>query len=790
MRFFFLLIAVVAAAELRAQVFAPDYSLTLPDSLVHARPARVDLDNDGLLDVLLLTEVASGATYLQVVKGDTTATPFLAWQATPMTGRYASHAITDYDHDNRMDVLVSFQDGRVAAYLNRGAFAFAEHFLNAPAFTALLLADLDADGTREWISSDANGPAFKLLIMRQTGAFNWQLHSDSIPVRALSLGLADVNLDGRMDLLVSGQAARDSVVSLIYENRGALIFRPRQSFALAGSSSSADVNADGAFDFVVMGTQGVTTLLRSNDDNYAASNLPIALREGRAFLADFDADGAVDYNFQGLLATDTLHVVQYSSGQASDTLDTRGYRSHIFGDEDRDGDLDLIVVARTSRLSLTSYVNRGAINRAPSQPKKPIAVSVFNRQLLYWELSSDDHSPAQSLTYDLYLEGTRTLAAEFDLLNEKRLSVTHGNNGTHHFKLLSRPVQQYAVQAIDQAFHAGIAGICTGGSICAATEPIALAMCEGQPATLQAPREVLWFSFSRGFLGKGGAMNVDISSDTVFYFDPATPGCDALKVWTVSPSMIQDRVIADHYVCKGQSIELSADPGWTTVSWRSHLKGALGSGRKINYVADFAPAPMDTVIATTSKGACTLRDRYLVRLSTPDVRITPDQVRIMRGTSVQLVASGAIRYEWQPSTGLSSDKVPDPAAAPTTNTTYVVTGYDSIGCADTAQAEVFVESGGFIPNLFTPNSDGKNDEIRIYGLTSATGFVFTIENREGSLVYRSEDLQEVMARGWDGTRHGTRQPAGVYFWRVRGMLLSGERLLLNGKDSGSIVLVR
>jgi hypothetical protein len=75
-------------------------------------------------------------------------------------------------------------------------------------------------------------------------------------------------------------------------------------------------------------------------------------------------------------------------------------------------------------------------------------------------------------------------------------------------------------------------------------------------------------------------------------------------------------------------------------------------------------------------------------------------------------------------------------------------------------------------------------------LTEVHDFVFTIHNREGSVVYRTNNLNEATQKGWDGSRQGTRQPAGVYFWKVKGELASGERLLLNGKDSGSIVLVR
>jgi gliding motility-associated-like protein len=103
---------------------------------------------------------------------------------------------------------------------------------------------------------------------------------------------------------------------------------------------------------------------------------------------------------------------------------------------------------------------------------------------------------------------------------------------------------------------------------------------------------------------------------------------------------------------------------------------------------------------------------------------------------------------------------------------------------------VIVEETAFIPNLFTPNNDGSNDVLKIYGLGSAREFSFMIYNREGIRVYQTSNIPEAVGMGWDGTSRGVDLPAGVYFWEVNGHTDSGKRLLLNGKHSGSIVLLR
>jgi gliding motility-associated-like protein len=179
-----------------------------------------------------------------------------------------------------------------------------------------------------------------------------------------------------------------------------------------------------------------------------------------------------------------------------------------------------------------------------------------------------------------------------------------------------------------------------------------------------------------------------------------------------------------------------------------------------------------------------------VNISEPALQLNGDNFRILKGSDVALNAAGAERYEWSPSTGLSQTNIPNPIASPSLSIQYVVTGYDSLGCSVQATVNIMVEGAGFIPTLFTPNDDGKNDQLKIYGMPAVKNFTLSIYNREGSLVFRTSNVSEAVQSGWDGSKNGTKQPQGVYFWKVEGEIASGGKILLNGKDSGSIVLVR
>lgn len=69
-----------------------------------------------------------------------------------------------------------------------------------------------------------------------------------------------------------------------------------------------------------------------------------------------------------------------------------------------------------------------------------------------------------------------------------------------------------------------------------------------------------------------------------------------------------------------------------------------------------------------------------------------------------------------------------------------------------------------VPNVFTPNGDGKNDEFRV-AYRSLREFHIWVYNRWGKLIYESTDP----ARGWDGTINGRPAAEGAYFYVIRAL---------------------
>ena len=95
--------------------------------------------------------------------------------------------------------------------------------------------------------------------------------------------------------------------------------------------------------------------------------------------------------------------------------------------------------------------------------------------------------------------------------------------------------------------------------------------------------------------------------------------------------------------------------------------------------------------------------------------------------------------------------------------TYFVELRDRFGCVIQRQVEVGYTSELYIPNIFTPNSDGENDTFQILNLEDFgenAGVQLTITNRWGRQVYRAKNYTN--AEGWDGGNYSD----GVYFYHL------------------------
>jgi len=84
----------------------------------------------------------------------------------------------------------------------------------------------------------------------------------------------------------------------------------------------------------------------------------------------------------------------------------------------------------------------------------------------------------------------------------------------------------------------------------------------------------------------------------------------------------------------------------------------------------------------------------------------------------------------------------------------------------------------FVPNAFSPNSDGLNDEFEIKG-TFIIDYKIMIYDRWGQLLFESDDIE----KSWDGKFNNSLCPVGDYYYQVQVKGTSGNRDFINGTVS-------
>ena len=103
---------------------------------------------------------------------------------------------------------------------------------------------------------------------------------------------------------------------------------------------------------------------------------------------------------------------------------------------------------------------------------------------------------------------------------------------------------------------------------------------------------------------------------------------------------------------------------------------------------------------------------------------------------------------------------------------------DINGCSDSTQKTITILVKPSIPSAFSPNGDGNNDFLKVYGGSFET-LTFRVYNNWGKVIYEASDILE----GWDGKYKGVDQPIGVYVWSLKAITKDGVKYEISGDVS-------
>jgi gliding motility-associated-like protein len=246
---------------------------------------------------------------------------------------------------------------------------------------------------------------------------------------------------------------------------------------------------------------------------------------------------------------------------------------------------------------------------------------------------------------------------------------------------------------------------------------------------------------------------------------------------TVNVSVLQQptaQISGNSSMCSGQSYTLTASGGI------SYLWNTGDTTSTIN-----VSTSVDTsFIVTVSNGACSSNDTLNVTVSSNPTADAGTDVTINQLQTATLTATGGGTYLWTPSTGLDCDTCATVNAKPAETTTYCVTVTNANACKDSACVKVtvdFICGEIFVPTIFSPNEDGKNDELCVLGNCVET-LNFTIYSRWGEKVFETTDSKIC----WDGTYKGKLMNTGVFVYVLEATLTDGTIV----QEKGNFTLVR
>ena len=172
-----------------------------------------------------------------------------------------------------------------------------------------------------------------------------------------------------------------------------------------------------------------------------------------------------------------------------------------------------------------------------------------------------------------------------------------------------------------------------------------------------------------------------------------------------------------------------------------------------------------------------------------------NDLQILLGESVSLnpfFSQPPESFLWQPADLVDCD--PDCTSldfTPTTSAQYTLIATSENGCiaTDSIFIDVEVIRNVYIPNAFSPNSDGINDFFTVYGAVPNVQLIEEMQvfDRWGGNLFAVRNLAPNDAlNGWDGAAKGEALQAGIYTYFAKVRFLDGVVILYEG----SVTLIK
>lgn len=340
-----------------------------------------------------------------------------------------------------------------------------------------------------------------------------------------------------------------------------------------------------------------------------------------------------------------------------------------------------------------------------------------------------------------------------------------------------------------------------------------VAVCPGSDATMnvQSPLTGViynWYTSATGgvSVATGTSYTANAVTAPATYYVEAVNGSGCISSTRTPVSISLNPVpnaptVNPVAVCPGTNATLQVQSPQTgdTYNWYTTATGGVPAGAGTSFTVNNVTALTIVYAETINSSGCISTGRQAVTISLIPVLPAP-------GPALSNATFTSLTFTWNAVTGATGYEVslnggvtfslPSSGLSGTSHTINGLTGNQTVsfqvralGVQSCERSNWSVPVGGttlstkeiFVPNVFTPNNDGKNDLLLVYG-NYISSLQFRVFNQWGQLIF----LSDQQSRGWDGTYSGQAQPVGVYAYTLKVVLQDGTTV----NKKGSVNLIR
>ncbi|MCK5838435.1 MAG: T9SS type A sorting domain-containing protein [Bacteroidales bacterium] len=440
-----------------------------------------DYDNDNDLDLLICGNSGEPGYENLITKVYNNSEGYFTEINANLIGlKNCSGLWADFDNDGDLDIILSGMGDSVQTLVyqnNYGEFEEISTEIIGLGYSGMAVGDYDNDGDIDLaIAGDAGYYTMTTKVYRNEGNFVFtDIDADLIQVSSASVSWVDYDLDGGLDLIVSGDIGAGPATQL-YKNVNDLFMLVETDLPdlFASSVVWGDFDSDGDPDLLITGMneylEPVSRVMSNAGDDLFFDTFSgltgVALGTGR--WGDYDNDGDLDILLTGNGAGCgvTVSQVYYNNNGYFNLLGLSlpglTNSAGTWGDYDNDGDLDILLAGTNLDGLASTLLYRNDVDIANTIPDTPANQQVIqngNMVTLCWSKSLDLETPASALTYNIRVGTEPGLGDIVSPMSDEssgyRKRVTIGNTGQDSCKTLHNLEQgtyYWGVQAVDNVF--------------------------------------------------------------------------------------------------------------------------------------------------------------------------------------------------------------------------------------------------------------------------------------------------------------------------------------------------